>query len=119
MGGYLVNGCGVEDSFYHKKELGTYYCPHCKQLGTFTLDEVKRKIRIFFIPTITCTTRYAVVCQKCETGYYVEEEDRIAIQNGDACIETTENGIRIWGRITPVIPPAAIADESNPHSAAS
>lgn len=95
MGGFMIDGCGVADSFYVQKELGQYICPNCRKLRQFTLSEVKRKIRILYIPTISYSTRYAVICKGCETGYYIENEDRDDIMNGCADIEMTESGMRL------------------------
>lgn len=68
MGGFRVNGCGVADHFKKIKSLGTHVCPDCKNSAEFFLEEVKQKIDIIFIPTLTLKSQYAVMCKKCRRG---------------------------------------------------
>ncbi|MCM1143849.1 MAG: zinc ribbon domain-containing protein [Blautia sp.] len=74
MGGYRINGCGVTDHLKSIKSLGMYHCPNCKKLTEFTLDEANQKIDVFWIPTLTLKSRYAVVCKKCKNGEFCSAE---------------------------------------------
>ncbi len=74
MGGFRIDGCGVSDHFKHLKSLGMYSCPACKKLAEFTLDEANQKIDVFYIPTLTLKTRYAVMCKRCENGEFCSSE---------------------------------------------
>ncbi|MDO5348751.1 MAG: zinc-ribbon domain-containing protein [Lachnospiraceae bacterium] len=74
MGGFRVNGCGVTDHFKKVKSLGTHVCPDCKNSAEFFLEEVKQKIDIVFIPTLTLKSQYAVMCKKCRRGSYCSTE---------------------------------------------
>lgn len=74
MGGFRVNGCGVTDHFKKVKSLGTHVCPDCKNSAEFFLEEVKQKIDIVFIPTLTLKSQYAVMCKKCRRGSFCSTE---------------------------------------------
>ncbi|MBR0281563.1 MAG: zinc ribbon domain-containing protein [Oscillibacter sp.] len=73
MGGYRINGCGWSDHFSKLRDLGIHMCPTCKQLRQFYLETAKKKIDVFFIPTVTLESRYAVMCNKCKTGRFCSE----------------------------------------------
>lgn len=74
MGGFRVNGCGVTDHFKTIKRLGVYNCPNCKQLTEISLEEASQKVDVFFIPTLTIKSRYAVLCKKCRSGEFCSAE---------------------------------------------
>lgn len=74
MGGFRYNGCGVTDHFKHIKSLGVHNCPNCKKPTEFTLDEANQKIDVFWIPTLTLKSRYAVMCKKCKNGQFCSTE---------------------------------------------
>lgn len=68
MGGFRFNGCGVTEHFKHIKSLGTHQCPNCNKLAEFSLDQVNKKVDVFWIPTLTLNSQYAVMCKNCEMG---------------------------------------------------
>lgn len=68
MGGFRINGCGVTEHYKKLKSLGVRQCPICGRESEFFLDRIKLKIDIFFIPTLTLKTSYAVMCSACEQG---------------------------------------------------
>lgn len=75
MGGFTVNGCGASDHYKKIKSLGFYECANCKKVTEYFLVEAKFKIDVFFIPTVTLKSRYAVKCGKCErSGEYCSDE---------------------------------------------
>lgn len=74
MGGFRFNGCGVTDHFKCIKSLGMYQCPHCKKITEYTLDEANQKVDVFWIPTLTLKSRYAVMCKKCQNGEFCSTE---------------------------------------------
>ena len=74
MGGFLFNGCGVADKFKKVKALGEHDCPHCGKYKPFHLCEVKRKIHICYIPTVSYRNSYAVMCSHCDNGKTVSTE---------------------------------------------
>lgn len=74
MGGFRIDGCGVTDHFKNIKSLGMHSCPSCKKLAEFTLDEANQKIDVFWIPTLTLKSRYAVMCKKCKNGEFCSAE---------------------------------------------
>lgn len=93
MGGFTVDGCGASDRFYHLKNVGSFTCPKCGRESDFYLDEVKRKIDIFFIPTATISVKYAIMCGKCERGWYIGEVDKDKILSGRATVEISPDGV--------------------------
>ena len=95
MGGFLFNGCGAADSFYPKKSLGMHYCKYCHSIKEYALMEVKRKIRVVYIPTFSITTKYAVGCTKCKNGYYIEDNVRDEILYGKMGIEMQGDEIKL------------------------
>lgn len=98
MGGFTIDGCGATDRFYAIKELGVFTCPYCHKEVRFTLDEVKRKVDIFFIPTATLSTKYAIMCKNCERGDYISEDDKISLMNGSKVVDIDKNGIVVRER---------------------
>lgn len=74
MGGVLINGCGASDSFVKVQDICQGFCRNCKKVQIFGLFEVKRKVRVVWIPTVTLNTKYAVACTKCKSGVYVEDQ---------------------------------------------
>lgn len=93
MGGFTINGCGAADSFYPIKELGEFYCPECRQKRQMCLMEVKRKIKVLYIPTVSINTKYAVGCRSCENGYYISDQQKDDLIYGRAWAEMTEEGL--------------------------
>ena len=97
MGGYMINGCGTADSYYKLKELPHLKCKSCRD-KTYALMELRRKIRVLYIPTVTTKVRYAVVCNSCKNGYYVSEEQKEYILNNPAeVVQMAEDGLVIKG----------------------
>ena len=95
MGGFTINGCGATDKFTPIKSLGTFSCPGCGNVAEFTLDEVKRKIKVFYIPTATLSIKYAIMCKRCERGRFIEEHEKNGILNGTMIVEATKDGIEV------------------------
>lgn len=87
MGGFRFNGCGVTDHFKLIKNLGVHSCPNCKKLTEFTLDESNQKIDVFWIPTLTLKTRYAVMCKKCKNGEFCSSQWAGYLMNQTSCPE--------------------------------
>ena len=92
MGGFTVNGCGATDSFYPVKDLGVFHCPSCGQTRTLCLMEVKRKIRVLYIPTVSISTKYAVACKSCRNGYYITEQQKDDLLYDRSEAEITSEG---------------------------
>lgn len=95
MGGFLYNGCGASDSYNKVKSLGQGYCKNCKKTATFGLYELARKVRIVWIPTVTLSTKCAVICDKCKCGSYVEGDLLTEILADRAVFEFGADGIKI------------------------
>lgn len=82
MGGFRFNGCGATDHFKKIRSLGIHMCPKCKRASEFFLEEAKFKIDVFFIPTVTLKTRYAVMCGKCREGELCSDQWAVNLLNG-------------------------------------
>lgn len=93
MGGFTVNGCGTGDSFYPKLNLGNHFCKICNSIQEFDLMEVKRKVKVLYIPTFSLNTKYAVACNRCKTGYYVDDSIRDELLYGRMSIEVPSGQI--------------------------
>lgn len=93
MGGFTVNGCGTGDSFYPKLNLGNHFCKICNSIQEFDLMEVKRKVKVLYIPTFSLNTKYAVSCNRCKTGYYVDDSIRDELLYGRMSIEVQSGQI--------------------------
>lgn len=74
MGGFRIDGCGVSDHFSKIKSLGQHICPNCQKNSEFFLEEAKQKIDVFFIPTLTLKSRYAIMCNQCKEGQFCSEQ---------------------------------------------
>ena len=94
MAGVIINGFGWSDSYYPRLNLGQHYCKFCNSMQNFALMEVKAKIRIFFVPTVSFSTKYCVCCEKCQNGIYVNDEQRDLLLYRGAKIEVRD-GISI------------------------
>lgn len=96
MGGVLINGCGASDSFVKVQDMCQGFCRNCKKVQMFGSFEVKRKVRVVWIPTVTLNTKYAVACTKCKSGIYVEDRILSAVLANRAELVFDSNGeIRI------------------------
>ena len=100
MGGFMINGIGAADSYYPITNVGTFYCKDCRKEQAFQLMELKMKIRILYIPTVSINTKYAVVCPKCKTGYYVEEQVKNNIVDGKTKVNVTSDGLEFIEKMT-------------------
>ncbi len=98
MGGFMINGCGAADSYYQLKFLETRQCSCCKKPRSFSLMELKMKIRVIFIPTVTINKRYAIVCESCKNGFFVEEAQKDAIMHGTLIPVIADDGISFIDR---------------------
>lgn len=98
MAGFLINGCGAADSYYKLKGVGEAYCPRCRKQKPWELAMLKMKIRVVFIPTVSVSTKYAVMCSGCRQGYYVsEEQKKFILDNPPSCVEVQLDGVVIHG----------------------
>lgn len=93
MGGILVDGCGASDSYYKIKDVAQAYCKTCGCERVYALMELKMKIRVFWIPTVSINTKYAVVCPVCKNGYIVDEGQKNDILTGRAEVKVKEDGL--------------------------
>lgn len=57
--------------------------------------ELRMKIRVLFIPTVTINTKYAVVCEHCHSGYYVDEQTKDDILQNRVHIQIADDGLII------------------------
>ena len=98
MAGFLINGCGAADSYYKLKSVGEAYCSCCRKQKPWELAMLKMKIRVVFIPTVSVSTKYAVMCSGCRQGYYVsEEQKKFILDNPPSCVEVQPDGVVIHG----------------------
>ena len=79
MGGFQLNGCGAKDYFTKVKYLGDKVCPKCGKLASFYLSKGKFKVSVFWVPTVTLKERYAVMCEKCQEGYWIDNSEAYKI----------------------------------------
>lgn len=120
MGGFRFNGCGVTDHFNNIKILGVYNCSSCKKSTEFVLAEANQKIDVFWIPTLTLKSRYAVMCKKCKTGEFCSTEWASYLLNqteGQDIIFESEAKAKGWSPETRSFQGAAPQAQSVPPSA--
>ena len=55
--------------------------------------EVKRNVKVLYIPTFSLNTKYAVACNRCKTGYYVDDSIRDELLYGRMSIEVQSGQI--------------------------
>ncbi len=82
MGGFQINGCGARDYFTKVKYLGDSMCPVCKKTMPFYLEKGKYKVSVLWVPTVTLKERYAVMCEKCKNGKWIEDDVAQKLLNG-------------------------------------
>lgn len=107
MGGFTINGCGATDSYYPIKDLGTFQCPFCGQNCSFKLEEIKRKIRVLYIPTASISTKYGVFCSSCGRGFHIEDQSKEDILYDRVTIEMTAEGLTLRKKGKPAVIDAA------------
>jgi hypothetical protein len=56
-------------------------CPRCKRGSEFFIAEAKFKVDIFYIPTFTLKSRYAVICDKCKQGEFCSDQWAVKLIN--------------------------------------
>lgn len=96
MGGFTINGFGAADSYYPLKSVGIFYCKCCRKEQEFSVMELKRKIKVLYIPTVSLYSKYAIACNKCKNGHYIEENVKDDILYGrSTVIGYDENGPKI------------------------
>ncbi len=83
MGGFQFNGCGAKDYFSKVKYVGEQMCPNCKKIAPFYLEKGNFKVSVFWIPTVTLKERYAIMCEKCKEGKWIEDAEAYKILNGN------------------------------------
>lgn len=95
MGGFTINGFGAADSYYPIRPIGEFYCSDCQKNKPFSLMELRMKIRVLFIPTVTINTKYAIVCEHCHSGYYVDEQTKDDILQNRVHIQVADDRLII------------------------
>ncbi len=84
MGGFQFNGCGARDYFTKIKFLGNQHCPTCNAVTPFYLEKGSFKASVFWIPTVTLKERYAIMCEKCKEGRWIDETETQRILTSDS-----------------------------------
>lgn len=98
MAGFTLNGFGASDSYYPLKELKMAHCRVCGRDTQFSLMELKMKIRLLYIPTVSVGTKYAVVCTRCKNGFYVSQDQRDFILNNPVSkVSIDAEGVTLHG----------------------
>ncbi len=49
-------------------------CPACKTTGVFSVDQVRTKFTLFFIPTFSFSQQQFLVCTTCQATFEVTKE---------------------------------------------
>lgn len=98
MAGFTFNGCGASDSYYPIKFIEERHCNVCNAQTSFSLMELRMKIRVLFIPTVTVNTKYAIVCEKCKNGFYISEEQKNGIMDNSLIPIIASDGINFEER---------------------
>ncbi len=103
MGGFQLNGCGAKDYFKKMKYLGEQMCPNCQKLSPFYLEKGKFKVSVFWIPTITLKERYAIMCENCKQGRWIEDAEAYQILSGKTYTtgEAVQNETELLGASVP------------------
>ena len=99
MAGFTFNGCGASDSYYPIKFIEERHCKICSARTSFSLMELRMKIKVFFIPTVTVNTKYAIVCEKCKNGFYISEEQKNGVMDNSLIPIIADDGINFEERV--------------------
>ena len=98
MAGFTINGFGASDTYHTLKELKVAHCKACKKETTFALMELKMKVRLLYIPTVSIGTKYAVACTRCKNGYYVDERQKqFILDNPASKVDILPDGVILRG----------------------
>lgn len=98
MAGFTFNGFGASDTYHTLKELKVARCNSCGKEAMFSLMELKMRIRLLYIPTVSVGTKYAVVCTRCKNGYYVDDRQKqFILDNPASKVEIRPEGVILRG----------------------
>jgi hypothetical protein len=84
--GFRVDGCGTYSGSKKLKTLGNYYCDSCKSVHSFSLYELTEKVTVLYIPVAKLSTRCAILCDRCERGYKVTDEQKFQLLAGNTAV---------------------------------
>lgn len=51
-------------------------CPSCNARGVFTVEQVKRRFTLYFVPTFSYDEQQLLFCISCHTLFEVSAEDK-------------------------------------------
>jgi len=49
-------------------------CPGCKARGVFSVEQERRKLTLYFVPTFQFTSRQIITCSACHQSFQVDDE---------------------------------------------
>ncbi|HEX78866.1 MAG TPA: zinc ribbon domain-containing protein [Dehalococcoidia bacterium] len=49
-------------------------CPACRVLGIFSVEQERRKLTLYFVPTFQLSNRQIITCSECRQSFQVEAE---------------------------------------------
>jgi uncharacterized protein YbaR (Trm112 family) len=51
-------------------------CPGCKARGVFSVEQERRKLTLYFVPTFQFSSRQIITCNACHQSFQVDDELR-------------------------------------------
>jgi len=49
-------------------------CPGCKTRGVFSVEQERRKLTLYFVPTFQLSSRQIITCSACRQSFQVDDE---------------------------------------------
>lgn len=49
-------------------------CPACKKRGVFSVEQERRKLTLYFVPTFQVSNRQIITCGACRQSFEVDDE---------------------------------------------
>lgn len=49
-------------------------CPACKKRGVFSVEQERKKLTLYFVPTFQVSSRQIITCSACRQSFQVEDE---------------------------------------------
>jgi len=49
-------------------------CPGCKARGVFSVEQERRKLTLYFVPTFQVSNRQIITCNACRQSFQVDDE---------------------------------------------
>ena len=80
--------------------IGIHHCPFCSNYSHFTVQEVANNVKVYFIPIAKFNKKRYFVCQKCQNGWELDEDNYITFMKTSMTALSKEKTLELWNLIS-------------------